>query len=232
MSITSPPRLQVERLGKSVRDSSGTLEILTQINFSVAAGETVAIVGPSGSGKSTLLSVLAGLDTPTCGTVKIDGTDLFALDEDGRAVLRGEKLGFVFQNFQLLPHLTALENVILPLEIADRPNAAATAEKMLRRVGLAQRLGHNPMQLSGGEQQRVALARAFVMQPELLLADEPTGSLDFAGGAQIMDLMLELNTENGTTLILVTHDRTLAGRCARILEIKAGRLLRDSFHEN
>ncbi|MFN4115891.1 MAG: ABC transporter ATP-binding protein [Inhella sp.] len=185
---------------------------------------SVAIVGASGSGKSTLLGLLAGLDTPSTGSVLIEGQDLFARSEDERAVLRGARIGFVFQSFQLLPNLTALENVMLPLELRNDAEAKAKATRMLQRVGLSERLGHRPRLLSGGEQQRVALARAFVVQPALLLADEPTGSLDHATGEQVMALMDELNRENGTTLVLVTHDEKLAARCDRRLRIEAGRL--------
>ena len=270
------PIIAVEHVFKSVTDSTGTLDILRDIDFRLESGETVAIVGASGSGKSTLLSIIAGLDTPTRGTVRLDGQDLFALSEDGRAALRAQKVGFVFQSFQLMGNLTALENVMLPLELADRSDArkAATemlkhvglgqrlghypkvlsggeqqrvalarafvmqpavlladrsdarkaATEMLKHVGLGQRLGHYPKVLSGGEQQRVALARAFVMQPAVLLADEPTGSLDFATGETIMQLMFDLNREQGTTLVLVTHDRAIAQRCDRLISIEAGRV--------
>ncbi len=210
---------------KSVVDSTGTLDILRDIDFSLAQRETAAIVGASGSGKSTLLSIIAGLDTPTRGTVKLAGQDLFAIDEDERAALRARKVGFVFQSFQLLGNLTALENVMLPLELANMKNARSLAQEMLARVGLGQRLGHYPKVLSGGEQQRVALARAFVVQPAVLLADEPTGSLDFATGETIMKLMFDLNEELGTTLVLVTHDRGIADRCARKITIEAGRVV-------
>ncbi len=219
------PLLTVSHLHKSVTDATGTLYILCDVDFAVQPRETCAIVGSSGSGKSTLLALMAGLDTPTRGTVKLLGQDLFALDEDQRAQVRGQHMGFVFQSFQLLAHLTALENVMLPLELAGRPNPRAQATEMLRRVGLGERLRHFPRVLSGGEQQRVALARAFVTRPPLLLADEPTGSLDPATGERIMDLMLELNAEQGTTLILVTHDPALAARCGRTLRLEAGRLL-------
>ena len=187
--------------------------------------ESVAIVGASGSGKSTLLSIIAGLDTPSTGSVQLAGTDLFTLDEDARAALRAQKVGFVFQSFQLLANLTALENVMLPLELMGRNDARSAATEMLRRVGLGERLGHYPKVLSGGEQQRVALARAFVVRPALLLADEPTGSLDFATGEKVMALMFELNREAGTTLVLVTHDAAIAARCDRQLRIEAGRLV-------
>lgn len=219
------PVLEVEHLFKTVTDSSGALEILRDIHFSLQPQQTAAIVGASGSGKSTLLSMLAGLDVPSRGTVRVQGQDIFAIDEDARAALRGQKIGFVFQNFQLLPNLTALENAMLPLELAGVRAARAQATEMLQRVGLGQRLGHYPKLLSGGEQQRVALARAFVMQPALLLADEPTGSLDHATGAAVMDLMLQLNREQGTTLVLVTHDRDIAAQCERTLTIEAGCLL-------
>ena len=210
---------------KSVSDSTGTLDILRDIDFQLAHKETVAIVGASGSGKSTLLSIIAGLDTPTRGTVRLDGQDLFALDEDDRAALRAQKIGFVFQSFQLMGNLTALENVMLPLELAGRRDARKRAGEMLEHVGLGQRLGHYPKVLSGGEQQRVALARAFVVQPAVLLADEPTGSLDFATGETIMQLMFDLNREQGTTLVLVTHDPAIAQRCQRRITIEAGRVV-------
>lgn len=224
-SVSSQPVIEVNHLSKAVTDSTGTLEILRDIHFSLQPQETAAIVGASGSGKSTLLSMLAGLDTPSQGTVRVQGQDIFALDEDARAALRGQKIGFVFQSFQLLPNLTALENVMLPLELAGVRAARQQAVEMLQRVGLGQRLQQYPKLLSGGEQQRVALARAFVVQPAVLLADEPTGSLDHATGAAVMDLMLQLNREQGTTLVLVTHDRSIAAQCARILTIEAGRLL-------
>ncbi len=212
----------MQGLCKEVQDASGQLAILRDISCELGAVQTVAIVGASGSGKSTLLGMLAGLDTPSRGRVSLAGQDLFALDEDQRAALRAQHVGFVFQSFQLMPNLTALENVMLPLELAGRSDARAQASAMLRRVGLGERLQHRPKVLSGGEQQRVALARAFVVRPELLLADEPTGSLDHATGAAIMDLMFELNREQGTTLVLVTHDRQLAERCERRLAIEAG----------
>ena len=214
--------LSVRGLCKEVQDASGKLAILRDISFELGAGQTVAIVGASGSGKSTLLGILAGLDTPSAGSVHLAGQDLFALDEDQRAALRARHLGFVFQSFQLMPNLSALENVMLPLELADVPDARARATTMLQRVGLGERLRHLPKVLSGGEQQRVALARAFVVSPQLLLADEPTGSLDHATGEAIMDLMFALNREQGTTLVLVTHDRGLAARCSRRLTIAAG----------
>ena len=220
----SDPIISVEHVHKSVTDSTGTLDILRDIDFTLAARETVAIVGASGSGKSTLLSIIAGLDTPTTGTVKLAGTDLFTIDEDARAAVRAAKVGFVFQSFQLLGNLNALENVMLPLELQGRNDARAMATEMLQRVGLGERLRHYPKVLSGGEQQRVALARAFVVQPAVLLADEPTGSLDFATGETVMALMFELNREAGTTLVLVTHDRSIAARCDRQLRIEAGRV--------
>jgi len=216
--------IEVVRLSKHVTDATGALTILHGIDFTVQPGETLAIVGASGSGKSTLLGLLAGLDTPSEGTVKLDGVDIFALDEDGRAGLRQAKLGFVFQSFQLLSHLTALENVMLPLELRRDENAKQQAEAMLGRVGLSSRLRHYPKYMSGGEQQRVALARAFVTAPPLLFADEPTGSLDAATGDSVIKLMFELNEERGSTLVLVTHDPSIAARCKRTITIAAGRL--------
>jgi putative ABC transport system ATP-binding protein len=221
----SDPIISVEHVYKSVTDSTGTLDILRDIDFSLAPKETAAIVGASGSGKSTLLSIIAGLDTPTRGTVRLDGDDLFTIDEDARAALRARKVGFVFQSFQLLGNLTALENVMLPLELAGRKDSRKTAAEMMARVGLSERLGHYPRVLSGGEQQRVALARAFVVQPAVLLADEPTGSLDFATGETVMELMFDLNREQGTTLVLVTHDTGIAHRCHRRVTIEAGRVV-------
>ena len=220
----SPPLIAVEQVFKSVTDSTGTLDILRDIDLHFADKETVAIVGASGSGKSTLLAILAGLDTPTRGTVRLQGQDMFALGEDERAVLRAQKIGFVFQSFQLLGNLTALENVMLPLELAGVRDARSRAAAMLERVGLGARLSRYPKVLSGGEQQRVALARAFVVEPAVLLADEPTGSLDFATGQTIMALMFELNRERGTTLVLVTHDRAIAAQCERRITIEAGRV--------
>ncbi len=219
--------VEVDHVCKSVSDSSGTLQILQDIDFCLGARQSAAIVGASGSGKSTLLSIIAGLDTPTSGTVRLAGQDLFALDEDERAALRAQKIGFVFQSFQLLGKLTALENVMLPLELAGRRDARRAAADMLGRVGLDQRLRHYPKLLSGGEQQRVALARAFVVQPALLLADEPTGSLDSATGEQVMRLMFDLNREQGTTLVLVTHDPAIAARCERRITLEAGRRVGD-----
>jgi putative ABC transport system ATP-binding protein len=217
--------IRVEALGKTVPNAGTGLTILDDISFEIGAGEAVAIVGVSGSGKSTLLGLLAGLDTPTGGRVRINGHDLYTLDEDGRAALRARMVGFVFQSFQLLPAMTALENVMLPLELAGSRDARDAGRAMLERVGLGERLGHYPKQLSGGEQQRVAIARAFVTQPALLLADEPTGNLDTATGSQVIDLMFELNRERGTTLLLVTHDEALSRRCDRVLRLAAGRLV-------
>ena len=220
----SDPIIAVDHVTKQVRDTSGLLTILHDIHFQLEPRESAAIVGASGSGKSTLLSIIAGLDTPSEGPVRLAGIDLFAIDEDARAAVRAERLGFVFQSFQLLANLNALENVMLPLELQGRADARALATEMLRRVGLGERLTHYPKVLSGGEQQRVALARAFVVRPAVLLADEPTGSLDFATGERVMELMFELNREAGTTLVLVTHDRAIAARCDRQLRIDAGRL--------
>ncbi|MEN3366332.1 MAG: putative transport system ATP-binding protein [Burkholderiales bacterium] len=217
--------IEVVELSKRVADATGELTILQDIDFTVRPGETLAIVGASGSGKSTLLGLLAGLDTPSAGTVKLDGTDIFAMDEDGRAGLRQAKLGFVFQSFQLLAHLNAVENVMLPLELRREAHAKEKAEAMLGRVGLSSRLRHYPKYLSGGEQQRVALARAFVTKPPLLFADEPTGSLDAATGESVIQLMFELNRERGSTLVLVTHDPSIAARCERTITIAAGRLV-------
>lgn len=218
------PIIAVENVTKTVQDSTGSLTILHDIDFRLAARESAAIVGASGSGKSTLLAIMAGLDTPSSGTVKLAGTDLFSIDEDARAAVRAASVGFVFQSFQLLANLNALENVMLPLELQGRSDARTMATEMLKRVGLGERLRHYPKVLSGGEQQRVALARAFVVQPAVLLADEPTGSLDFATGDTVMSLMFALNRETGTTLVLVTHDRAIAARCDRQLRIEAGRL--------
>lgn len=216
--------VRAENLFKQVTSPEGELVLLHDIDLTIAPGDAVAIVGASGSGKSTLLGLLAGLDTPSGGRVWIDGTNLFALDEDGRARLRGAMIGFVFQSFQLLPNLTALENVMLPLELAGRRDAHETAQTVLARVKLEHRLHHYPRQLSGGEQQRVAIARAFAPRPKLLFADEPTGNLDRATGEHVADLLFEINLEQATTLILVTHDETLARRCNRRLEIDGGLL--------
>lgn len=217
--------IEVTALNKTVTDTSGQLHILTDINFTVQSGSTLAIVGASGSGKSTLLGLLAGLDHPTSGSVRINGTDIYALNEDERAAMRMQQLGFVFQSFQLLAHLTALENVMLPLELRADPDAEKKAIAMLTRVGLKERLQHYPKFLSGGEQQRVALARAFVTHPPLLLADEPTGSLDAATGEAVINMMFKLNREYGSTLVLVTHDAAIAAKCARTITIAAGRLV-------
>lgn len=222
--VISAAIVEVDHVGKQVQDATGVLTILHDISFTLAARESVAIVGASGSGKSTLLAILAGLDTPSSGTVRLAGQDLFVLDEDQRAAQRALHIGFVFQSFQLLGNLTALENVMLPLELRGEREARALATQMLQRVGLGERLAHYPRVLSGGEQQRVALARAFVQRPAVLLADEPTGSLDFATGAAVMALMFEMNREAGTTLVLVTHDPAIAARCQRQLRIEAGRL--------
>jgi putative ABC transport system ATP-binding protein len=222
--MPSSSLIEVEHVTKQVKDSTGVLTILDDIHFSLRERESVAIVGASGSGKSTLLSIVAGLDVPTRGTVRLAGIDIFKLDEDRRAAVRAERLGFVFQSFQLLGNLNALENVMLPLELQGQREARTLAREMLVRVGLGERLSHYPKVLSGGEQQRVALARAFVVQPSVLLADEPTGSLDFATGETVMKLIFDLNREAGTTLLLVTHDDALAARCERQLRIEAGRI--------
>lgn len=225
----TPAAIEVVNLSKRVFDADGELTILNKVNFTVPTSQTMAIVGASGSGKSTLLGLLAGLDVPSDGTVLIDGIDIFKLDEDKRAAIRKDKLGFVFQSFQLLSHLTALENVMLPLELRGNQYTAAEArekaERILSRVGLSSRLKHYPKHLSGGEQQRVALARAFITEPPLLLADEPTGSLDAVTGAKEMELMFSLNREHGSTLILVTHDLKLAKQCERVLTIAAGEVV-------
>ena len=215
------------QVGKLVNTSDGDLAILHDINFEIGQGESIAIVGASGSGKSTLLSLLAGLDLPSHGQIELMGQNLNLLDEDGRARLRGKSIGFVFQSFQLLPHLTALENVMLPLEIAggSQSEASLVAQQWLEKVGLGQRANHFPKTLSGGEQQRVALARAFINQPNILFADEPTGSLDEASGSRVIELLFELNRENSSTLVLVTHDPALAARCGRQLSLQGGRLV-------
>jgi putative ABC transport system ATP-binding protein len=212
-------------IGKTVKSGEADLVILRDINLAVTRGEAVAVLGASGSGKSTLLAILAGLDTPRSGTVELDGQDIFAMDEDLRAELRGRAVGFVFQSFQLLPSLTALENVMLPLELGNDAAAESKAREMLARVGLGERLHHYPKHLSGGEQQRVALARAFVVRPKLLLADEPTGSLDADSGAEVIKLLFEMNREYGTTLVMVTHDESLAARCGRSVRLAAGRIV-------
>ena len=224
-SMQSNSVLTARGIGKTVKSGESDLVILREIDLAVTRGEAVAVVGASGSGKSTLLAILAGLDTPSSGAVELDGTDVFALDEDRRAELRGRTVGFVFQSFQLLPALSALENVMLPLELANDEKAEEVSKQMLVRVGLGERLHHYPKHLSGGEQQRVALARAFVVRPKLLLADEPTGSLDAASGAGVIELLFEMNREFGTTLVLVTHDESLAGRCGRALRLAAGKIV-------
>jgi putative ABC transport system ATP-binding protein len=229
MSFDSPSRpvdvaVSASGLRKEIASGGERIAILDDLRLDVAAGESVAIIGRSGSGKTTLLSLLAGLDVPTSGEVRLCGQSLNALDEDGRAQLRAGRVGFVFQSFQLLAGFTALENVTLPAELAGHADAAARATDMLTQVGLAHRLGHYPYQLSGGEQQRVALARAFAADPQVLFADEPTGNLDAATGALIVDLLFRLNRERGTTLVLVTHDELLAGRCVRRLRLQDGRL--------
>jgi putative ABC transport system ATP-binding protein len=217
--------LRAENLCKQVSSPEGTLTIVDEVSLDILAGESVAVTGPSGAGKSTLLALLAGLDVPTRGRVLLEGQDLTQLDEDGRARLRAQRVGFVFQSFHLIPALTALENVMLPLELAGRRDARRAAADTLQRVGLKERTGHYPRQLSGGEQQRVALARAFVTQPAVLFADEPTGNLDTVTGARVGELLFELNANAHTTLVLVTHDRELAARCARMVKMEAGRVL-------
>jgi putative ABC transport system ATP-binding protein len=217
--------LTARGIGKTVKSGTSDLVILREIDLAVTRGEAVAVVGASGSGKSTLLAILAGLDTPTAGTVALDGVELGALDEDARARLRAMNVGFVFQSFQLLPALTALENVMLPLELSNEAKADELARGILTRVGLGERLHHYPKHLSGGEQQRVALARAFVVRPKLLLADEPTGSLDAESGAEVIRLLFEMNREYGTTLVMVTHDETLAARCSRVVRLAAGKIV-------
>jgi len=222
---TLNPIIVAENLGKSVATADGKLHILSSITLTIKAGESIAIVGESGSGKSTLISLLAGLDSPTSGSIRVNGLSMTTMNEDGRAALRNALIGFVFQSFQLLPGFTALENVMLPLELSGNKNAKTQAAVLLDRVGLGHRLSHTPNQLSGGEQQRVALARAFVTRPAILFADEPTGNLDSKTGTHIIDLLFELNLEHRTTLILVTHDPALAARCQRTLRLDAGRLL-------
>jgi len=217
--------LEAVRVGKQVSSPEGTLAILSDVSLAIGRGESVAIMGASGAGKSTLLALLAGLDEPTAGAVRLAGSDLTALDEDGRAAVRARHVGFVFQSFHLLPSLTALENVMLPLELAQRGDARRDALEVLERVGLAGRVGHYPRQLSGGEQQRVAIARAFVTRPDVLFADEPTGNLDAATGERIMELLFGLNAASGATLVLVTHDSALAARCNRVIQLDAGRVV-------
>jgi putative ABC transport system ATP-binding protein len=223
--ITTATVLSADHLSKQVSSPEGTLTILDDVSFSIGGGETVAVVGASGAGKSTLLALLAGLDTPTTGRVQLNGAELTALDEDGRAAIRAQHVGFVFQSFHLVPSLTALENVMLPLELAGKPNARAAALAAMDNVGLAPRSGHYPNQLSGGEQQRVAIARAFVTNPAVLFADEPTGNLDKANGEKVMNLLFELNAARGTTLILVTHDLHLAERCQRVIRLDNGKVV-------
>jgi putative ABC transport system ATP-binding protein len=224
MSMQNNSVLTARGIGKTVKSGESDLVILREIDLAVERGEAVAVVGASGSGKSTLLAILAGLDTPSTGTIQLDGTDLFSLDEDQRAALRARAVGFVFQSFQLLPGWTALENVMLPLELSENPEAETLAREMLARVGLGERLHHYPKHLSGGEQQRVALARAFVVRPKVLFADEPTGSLDADSGHGVIELLFGMNREFGTTLVLVTHDEDLAARCARAVRLVAGRI--------
>lgn len=222
--VAAKPMVSAQNVAKTVHTYEGALTILQDISLDVAAGESLAIVGASGSGKSTLLGILAGLDLPTSGSVFLNGHHLTDLDEEGRAKVRAENVGFIFQSFQLLPGLTALENVLLPLELHGVSNARAAAAEFLGRVGLAQRLHHYPQQLSGGEQQRVAIARAFASSPRVLFADEPTGNLDSATGARIIELLFDLNRELGTTLVLITHEERLAMRCQRRIELNAGRI--------
>ena len=224
-NMTSNSVLAARGIGKTVKSGDSDLVILRDIELEITPGEVLGVVGASGSGKSTLLAILAGLDTPSTGTVELAGADIFKLDEDARAELRGRLVGFVFQSFQLLPALNALENVMLPLELAGNAEAEGLARDMLARVGLGERLGHYPKHLSGGEQQRVALARAFVVRPKLLLADEPTGSLDAESGAGVVELLFRMNREYGTTLVMVTHDESLARRCGRIVRLVAGKMV-------
>ena len=226
------PQIRVEQLTKRVPDAGRELTILSAVSFEVEAGDTVAITGASGSGKSTLLGLMAGLDTPSSGRLMVDGQNLFDWDEDRRAAWRAEQIGFVFQSFQLLPQMTALENVMLPLELTGHPSPVSRARELLERVGLGERVGHYPRTLSGGEQQRVALARAFAPSPRLLFADEPTGSLDHATGERIVELLFAMNAESGATLILVTHDTALARRCGRMLRIASGELVGDERIES
>ncbi len=225
MSKTHLNIIETENLGKTVLTSDGSLDILSSVTLTIKSGESLAIVGASGSGKSTLLSLLAGLDTPTQGSILLKGQNLTTMDEDGRAEIRNQSVGFVFQSFQLLPGLTALENVMLPLELRGEKRAKEMAANLLNRVGLSHRLTHTPLKLSGGEQQRVALARAFVTEPAILFADEPTGNLDSKTGEQIIELLFELNQEKQTTLILVTHDNALATRCQRTIKLEAGHMI-------
>lgn len=226
--VSSPAILEVHRLARTYQTAGEPLTVLHEISFALAAGAACAIVGPSGSGKTTLLGLCAGLDTPSTGTVRVSGIDLGQLDEDGRAQVRNEQVGFVFQNFQLLPTLTALENVMVPMELRGTRNVAPEAKELLKLVGLGERLHHYPVQLSGGEQQRVALARAFINRPKLLFADEPTGNLDTETGHQIIEALFQLNRERGTTLVLVTHDQELAARAGRVIRLKGGAMISDS----
>ena len=221
--------LKAHQITKQVSSPEGTLTILSEVDVEITAGETVAIIGASGAGKSTLLALLAGLDEPTRGQVWLNGAELTALDEDGRAAVRARHVGFVFQSFHLVPSLTALENVMLPLELAGMPNAREAAEEVLAKVNLTARRGHYPRQLSGGEQQRVAIARAFVTRPAVLFADEPTGNLDSTTGERIMQLLFDLNRETHTTLVVVTHDQSIARRCGRIIRIDAGRVVPENL---
>ena len=227
-SLNASYVLEAHELSKQVSSPEGTLTILSGVSFSISAGESVAIVGPSGAGKSTLLALLAGLDLPTSGHVSLNGANLSALDEDGRAELRAENVGFVFQSFHLVPSLNALENVMLPLELAGHDGARAAAREIIEKVGLGERWSHYPAQLSGGEKQRVAIARAFATEPAVLFADEPTGNLDSRTGANIMELMFELNQNSSTTLVLVTHDHGLAERCDRVISLDVGKLVSDA----
>jgi len=223
--MNSESVLKTENVGKQVSSPEGPLTILADINLNIAPGESVAIVGASGAGKSTLLALLAGLDEPSSGRVWLNGAELTRLDEDGRAAVRARHVGFVFQSFHLVPSLTAVENVMLPLELAGRRDARSAALDVMGKVGLVARKGHYPRQLSGGEQQRVAIARAFVTRPAVLFADEPTGNLDTTTGERVMDLLFDLNSAAATTLVLVTHDKQLAGRCSRIIQLDAGRMV-------
>ncbi len=226
-SVNASDVLRAHELSKEVSSPEGSLTILSDVSFVISAGESVAVVGPSGAGKSTLLALLAGLDLPTAGHVTLNSSNLSELDEDGRAILRAESVGFVFQSFHLVPSLNALENVMLPLELAGYGDARKVARKIIEKVGLKERWSHYPAQLSGGEKQRVAIARAFATEPAVLFADEPTGNLDSRTGANIMELMFELNRNSSTTLILVTHDQSLANRCDRILSLDSGKLVGD-----
>ncbi len=225
MQSTSKVIVQAEKLGKQVASPEGSLIILEDINFSIHEGETLAIIGVSGSGKSTLIGLMAGLDIPSAGRIILDGTDLNSLDEDGRAMMRNQRVGFVFQSFQLLPGLTALENVMLPLELAGTTDPGTEARERLSEVGLADRIHHYPSQLSGGEQQRVAIARAFAGHPRILFADEPTGNLDQKTARQVIDLLFKLNADRNTTLVMVTHDAAIADHCARVLTLAGGRII-------